>query len=79
MSGIPVRESAQEARFFPVDGWTRSTFCGPNGGNCVEVNRGIAGLAGVRDSKPQVGPVLVFADSDWRAFLGTAGAGRFHR
>ncbi|HEX3788001.1 MAG TPA: DUF397 domain-containing protein, partial [Pseudonocardiaceae bacterium] len=39
----------------PDGNWLRSTFCGPNGGNCVEVNLGVAGVVGVRDSKSAVG------------------------
>lgn len=60
---------------FPVDGWRSASRCGPDGGNCVEVNlaaRDTAGgieIVGVRDSKPVAGPVLVFAGSGWRSFL----------
>jgi hypothetical protein len=60
---------------FPVDGWRSATPCGPDGGNCVEVNlaaRGAAGgieIVGIRDSKPVTSPVLVFAGTGWRSFL----------
>ncbi|HWC82900.1 MAG TPA: DUF397 domain-containing protein [Pseudonocardiaceae bacterium] len=63
--------TAPEAQVFPDDAWTRATFCGPNGGNCVEVNRGVPGIAGVRDSKAGAGPALVFAGQQWTAFLAT--------
>jgi hypothetical protein len=69
--------TAPEAPIFPVDAWARSAYCGPNGGNCVEVNRGIAGFAGVRDSKPAASPVLVFGSRTWDDFLTQARDGRF--
>jgi hypothetical protein len=64
----------------PVNGW-RSAPCGPNGGNCVEVNlaaRDAAGIVGIRDSKPAVGPALVFDSAPWRTFLSGAIADNFH-
>ncbi len=63
----------------PVDGWRSA--CGPDGGNCVEVNLAAAGAAdivGIRDSKPEAGPALVFGASGWRAFLAGTVAGRYH-
>lgn len=57
----------------PVDGWRSATRCGPNGGNCVEVNLARADSAhvvGIRDSKPSSGPVLLFGSAGWRSFLG---------
>jgi hypothetical protein len=64
---------------FPSGSWAVAGFCGPNGGNCVQVNLGIAGVAGVRDSKSVAGSVLVFAGEEWVAFLGAAKSGRFDR
>jgi hypothetical protein len=64
----------------PVDGWRRASRCGPNGGNCVEVNRAVSnadGVVGVRDSKPHNGPALVFEASRWRSFLTDAIGGNF--
>ena len=62
------------ASALPVDGWRSA--CGPDGGNCVEVNlagaahmNGTAGIVGIRDSKPGAGPALVFGAAGWRAFL----------
>lgn len=55
----------------PVDGWRRPGRCGPNGGNCVEVNV-TADVVGVRDSKPATSPVLMFDPTAWRSFVGTA-------
>jgi uncharacterized protein DUF397 len=53
---------------FPADRWAVSAACGPDGGECVEVNLGRAGVVGVRH-RPAGGPVLVFKASEWRAFL----------
>jgi hypothetical protein len=64
---------------FPGDAWQAATFCGPNGGNCVEVNRGARGLIGIRDSKPAAGPLLAFVDPEWGAFLDAAKSGRLDR
>lgn len=63
----------------PGGGWLTATACGPNGGNCVEVNLGAAGFAGLRDSTVPAGPVLVFAEEEWAVFLETAKSGLFDR
>jgi len=55
----------------PDSAWKTATYCGPNGGNCVEVNLGVPGVVGVRDTKPEVSPVLTFGDASWGAFLAT--------
>jgi hypothetical protein len=57
-----------------ADGWRTSSRCGPNGGNCVEVNVG-TGVVGVRDTKPADSPVLVIAGAGWRSFLAAATEG----
>jgi hypothetical protein len=67
------------ATVFTGAGWQRSAFCGPNGGNCVEVNLRTEGLVGLRDGKLVEGPVLVFDDHEWEAFLAGARAGQFDR
>lgn len=74
MSGNVFGQSALPSRDFPLDGWTRAASCGPNGGNCVEVNLASTGIVGVRDSKPAFSPVLRFDGSSWRAFLDRTGA-----
>jgi uncharacterized protein DUF397 len=59
-------------------GWKRSARCGPDGGNCVEVNLGDGHLVGVRDSAHSAPkPVLAFAPREWRRFLTAARDGRF--
>ncbi|MFR9728472.1 DUF397 domain-containing protein [Saccharopolyspora sp. MS10] len=63
---------------FPQHGWTRSHRCGPNGGNCVEVNRpSPSGPVGVRDSKNLDDGVLIFDAARWRSFLIKADTGAF--
>ncbi|WP_433868790.1 DUF397 domain-containing protein [Saccharopolyspora sp. CA-218241] len=64
----------------PGTGWRTAQACGPNGGNCVEVNLTRHDAVGVRDTKRATGDVaLVFGNADWRAFLDSARAGRFDR
>jgi hypothetical protein len=72
-------DPATTADALPRGAWKAATSCGPNGGNCVEVNLGARGFAGLRDSKSAAGPVLVFGVGKWRAFLDAAGSGRFYR
>ncbi|MFL6122934.1 DUF397 domain-containing protein [Actinophytocola sp.] len=65
---------------FPEHGWRRAEFCGPNGGNCVEVNlvaRGV--VVGVRDSKVGGGPVLTFSGGQWRSFLAAMTSARLRQ
>ncbi|KAA2267194.1 DUF397 domain-containing protein [Solihabitans fulvus] len=57
--------------------WLSSGQCGPDGGNCVQLNLGFPGVVGIRDSKPSAGPVLVFPRDGWAAFLAAARIGRF--
>jgi hypothetical protein len=56
--------------------WRKSTASGPYSDNCVEVafiNEAIA----VRDSKHPEGPVLLFTQAEWDAFVGGAKDGEF--
>jgi hypothetical protein len=62
---------------FPDNTWQTASFCGPNGGNCVEVNLGRQGHVGLRDSKRGTGPVLTFAGKEWTTFLVTTRNGSF--
>lgn len=63
---------------FPQHGWTAAHRCGPNGGNCVEVNHPVAGgPVGVRDSKNIDDGVLVFDAARWRSFLTRTRTGAF--
>jgi hypothetical protein len=61
---------------FPDDGWASAKLCGPNGGNCVEVNLGGRGAVGLRDSKSAGGPALAVDDAGWGRFLAATKTGR---
>lgn len=54
--------------------WRKSTRSSANGGDCVEVADNLPGVVGVRDSKDQTGPALVFSPAAWRAFVDMAKA-----
>lgn len=66
------------AGVFPAGNWIRATACGPDGGNCVEVNLGVAGRVALRDSKRSRSPVLVCDYHEWRSFLTVVCADRYH-
>jgi hypothetical protein len=54
----------------PADGWRTAGRCGPNGGNCVEVNlAGVSRMVGIRDTKPDHSPVLLVPSPSWHSFL----------
>ena len=54
--------------------WRKSTFSAANG--CVEV-AGVDNQIAVRDSKNPGGPVLMFSQREWTAFVGGVRAGEF--
>ena len=56
--------------------WRKSTASGPNCDNCVEVAFVQEAIA-VRDSKHPEGPVLIFTQGEWDAFVGGAKDGEF--
>ncbi|MCK2244042.1 MULTISPECIES: DUF397 domain-containing protein [unclassified Crossiella] len=62
---------------FAAGSWERPAICGPNGGHCVEVSLDQPGFVGLRDSKLDTSPVLVFDDQEWRSFLTAARAGQY--
>ncbi|TDV54211.1 DUF397 domain-containing protein [Actinophytocola oryzae] len=62
---------------FPARGWRAAGRCGPNGGNCVEVNLDVLGLVGLRDSKSSTGRVIVLDGGGWFPFLDATKSGRF--
>lgn len=62
---------------FTASEWERPAACGSDGGNCVEVNRSVAGYVAVRDSKQAGSPVLVFSDHEWRRFLIAVRSGQY--
>lgn len=54
--------------------WVKSSYSGPEGGNCLEWAPAAAasGLVPIRDSKVPDGPILVLPDTVWDAFIGYA-------
>ncbi|WP_214401151.1 DUF397 domain-containing protein [Pseudonocardia lacus] len=59
--------------------WRKSSHSN-NEGACVEVAFLDSGRVGVRDSKDHgAGPALVFAPSEWSAFVRAVTAGEFRR
>lgn len=69
-----------QAKGFRVDlshaAWQKSSRSGPNCDNCVEVAF-VEGAIAVRDSKHPEGPVLLFTQQEWDAFVGGAKDGEF--
>ncbi|WP_372443612.1 DUF397 domain-containing protein [Nucisporomicrobium flavum] len=53
----------------------KSRRSGDNG--CVEVATNLPGSVAVRDSKDVAGPVLLFSDAEWTAFVGGVRDGDF--
>ncbi|MFG1956046.1 DUF397 domain-containing protein [Nonomuraea sp. NPDC049028] len=49
--------------------WRKSSRSSGNGGQCVEVATNLPGVVAVRDSKDPEGPKLIFAPTDWKAFI----------
>ncbi|MBU7596736.1 DUF397 domain-containing protein [Streptomyces sp. P38-E01] len=51
--------------------WTKSSYSGGDGGECLEFSRGLVarGVVPVRDSKQCAGPVLTFSCEGWGAFV----------
>ena len=56
--------------------WRKSSASGPHCDNCVEVAFVDEAIA-VRDSKHPEGPVLLFTQAEWDAFVGGAKDGEF--
>ncbi|HCT75376.1 MAG TPA: DUF397 domain-containing protein [Micromonosporaceae bacterium] len=56
--------------------WRKSTRSGAYGDNCVEVAF-VGEAIAVRDSKDTSGPILVFTQGEWDAFVGGAKDGEF--
>lgn len=57
--------------------WRKSSYSGPDNGDCVEVADGFPGAVPVRDSKNPNGPALVIPASAWSAFVQAAKADDF--
>ncbi|HEX3590589.1 MAG TPA: DUF397 domain-containing protein [Pseudonocardiaceae bacterium] len=57
--------------------WQRAAACGPDGGNCVEIDLNHDGRVGVRDSADPA--ALTFGPREWLKFVVAARAGRYDR
>ncbi|MGC0411182.1 hypothetical protein RKD32_004103 [Streptomyces sp. SAI-195] len=50
--------------------WLKSSYSGPNGGDCVEVAANCpVGAVPVRDSKNPAGPVVTVGADAWQSFV----------
>ena len=56
--------------------WQKSSRSGPNCDNCVEVAF-VDDVIAVRDSKRPQGPILLFTQDEWDAFVAGAKDGEF--
>ncbi|MER8001777.1 DUF397 domain-containing protein [Streptomyces sp. NPDC095613] len=61
----------------PVQAWRKSSYSGSNGGECLEVADGIAGVVPVRDSKTPERSHLTFRASAFASFVQAVRRGDF--
>ncbi|MFJ9546116.1 DUF397 domain-containing protein [Streptomyces erythrochromogenes] len=54
---------------FGAADWRKSSYSNGDGGNCVEVADGVAGVVPVRDSKRPDGGVVVVSAAAWGPFV----------
>jgi hypothetical protein len=84
---ISLKSPADESNYYQLRGvcpediaeatWRKSSLSAYNG-SCFELARLPAGRIGVRDTKDKgSGPVLIFNQNEWSAFLSGAKAGEF--
>ncbi|MFD8324807.1 DUF397 domain-containing protein [Streptomyces lydicus] len=62
----------------PSATWTKSSYSGGDGGQCIEFSRALThphGLVPVRDSKDPHGPALIFLAGNWTAFVSAIKSG----
>lgn len=72
-----MSNSRAQSHLFVEQEWRSARACGPNGGNCVEVNLGAPGVVGVRDSKSSIPELLIFNRAGWGAFADALRRGRY--
>ena len=72
-----MSNSRVHSQYFVERAWRAARACGPNGGNCVEVNLGVPGLVGVRDSKSSSPELLIFESAGWGVFADALRRGRY--
>jgi hypothetical protein len=71
MTRPPIRPSGRRDTSPPSgNGWRKSSYSGPTGGNCVETATLAEGGVAVRDSWSPAGPALAFTAGAWDAFIG---------
>lgn len=49
--------------------WYKSSYSSPNGGQCLEVGKGLSGVVPIRDSKRPDGPVVVVSSRAWAGLV----------
>ena len=49
--------------------WTKSSYSGDNGGDCIEVAPEFPDVVPVRDSKTPYGPTLIISRAAWASFV----------
>ncbi|MGA5132887.1 DUF397 domain-containing protein [Streptomyces olivoreticuli] len=49
--------------------WRKSSYSGPNGGDCLEIADNIPNALPIRDSKNPDGPALLVTPAAWTSFL----------
>jgi hypothetical protein len=57
--------------------WHKSTYSGPDGGECVAVANLSGGRRAVRHSKNPAGAALIFTPGEWHAFINGVKDGEF--
>jgi hypothetical protein len=57
--------------------WRKSSWSGPQGGNCVEFAQLPDGQVALRNSRHPSGPALLFTPAEWDAFSKAVVAGEF--
>jgi hypothetical protein len=59
--------------------WTKSSYSGSTGGNCIELAHLYGGQVAIRNSRHRSGPALLFTEAEWDAFLAGVKDGEFDR
>ena len=57
--------------------WRKSSWSGPQGGNCVELAKLPDGQVAIRNSRHPSGPALVFTPGEWEAYSKAVVGGEF--
>ena len=57
--------------------WRKASYSSTNGGECIELGEGLAGVTPVRDSKDPHGPALLFSSEAVASFIASVKSGDF--